>query len=160
ASRNCKLVVRPRGGEPITAPRELGEPARSGTGIVWSRDGRRLLINDSRPRKRPDVCDTAFWVYEIANNKVSDLELPNVTYLPNWSLDGKRVLASVAVPEKRAGLAWVNIDGTGEPGFLTPDGEGALGAQSPDGKRVLYQGRTRSWLGQWGKPRLYVLDLT
>jgi Tol biopolymer transport system component len=163
-NRNCKLVIRPRGhpAEQVTVPRDLGQPGTSGAGIVWSRDGRRLLINDERSWMEDDswVSETKFWVYDVAANQVTDLKLPNVRYVYDWSPDSKRLLASASVPGKRFGLAWVNLDGTGDPEFITPVGEGGYdGHLSPDGKRILYQGRTRSWLGHWNKPRLYVLDI-
>jgi RNA polymerase sigma factor (sigma-70 family) len=161
--QHSTIVIRSRNKqvESVTIPVDANSPRLLGGIGVWSADGRRVLFNDTRIRKPGEKPDTAFWVYDLTTRKVTDLKLPKVGYVTDWSRDGKRLLVSVPVEGEVSGrAAWVNADGTGEPEFLTPEGEIAVGARlSPDGGRLLYQRYTRSWLGQWSKPQLCVLDL-
>jgi RNA polymerase sigma factor (sigma-70 family) len=158
-----RIVILPRGhpGEPMTIPKNV--PQLVGGIGVWSRDGRRLLFNETQAWRTEDgwESETKFWVYDVAANQVTDLKLPNVNSVNDWSLDGKRLLVDIPAKGQVVGrLAFVKADGTGEPEFITPEGELAWGARlSPDGKRILHLGCTPSWLVPYGERRLYMLDL-
>ena len=58
-------------------------------------------------------------------------------------------------------MAWVNIDGTGKPEYVTPEKEVAYGARlSPDNQRILCMVGPRATKGERTRTRLHVIDLT
>ena len=156
-SGRCKLILHARAeaAESVTVPLIWGQPGTSGCELVWSPDGRRLLIGESglgKDRKQRH----GFRVYEPATGKLTLLNFATARSVTGWSADGKRLLATVAAGGDNIRLAWLNADGKGFAEFLTPAGEVSCGGRlSPDGRRVLLQS------GPPGKAlRLYALNLS
>jgi Tol biopolymer transport system component len=156
-----KVVIQPRSGkgDSVTVP---GTSVAIGEGclLVWSADGRRLLISENRAGKS-GALEYRHRVYELATRKLTELKLPAGYGATDWSADGKRLLTTARDSEGNPRIAWLNADGIGKPEFLTPDGEFAYGARlSPDGRRMLYQGGVRATANGRRPPvRLYVMDL-
>jgi hypothetical protein len=156
------LVIRPRGwaAAPVTVPLLGGQPGRSGILPVWSPDSKRVFVGEeyfSNGNKR----EFAYRVYNIAEKTITEANVPDGCHVTDWSLDGKRFLADLSDAESNTRIAWLNVDGTGKPEFVTPEGELAFrGRLSPDGRKVLYQGLPKPLKVEWFKARLYVMDLT
>jgi Tol biopolymer transport system component len=153
----CRLLLRPRAGaeKSVTAPLLFDEPGRSGCQMIWVADGR-LLISENRGTKDGGL-ECACRVYDPETKKMTDLKLPEGHWVSGWSKDGKRLLTDFRPDGSSARVAWVNVDGTGEPAFLTPEDEVAYGARlSPDGRKVLFQASPKT---PGGQSRLYVMDL-
>ncbi len=151
-----RLVIRPRGGtgDPVTIPLLWGTAGTSGSLPVWSADGHRILIGESRPGQ------CAFRVYEFATKQLTELKLPEGHWVTGWSPDGKRFLTTASTKDGNARIAWVKGDGTGEPEFLTSAEEIAYHARlSPGGRHILYQGGPKPAKGKRVRVRLYVMDL-
>jgi RNA polymerase sigma factor (sigma-70 family) len=160
-----KLVIRSRTKkvEPITIPLVFGQPARSGGEPIWSADSGRMLIGESGFGK-DGARKYAYRVYDLAAKTLTDVKLPDGCSITDWSIDGKRFLATVRPSDlTTARVAWLNADGTGKPEFVSPEGEIAYsGRLSPDGKQLLYQSAPEpkeSKEGERLKVRLYVMDL-
>jgi Tol biopolymer transport system component len=95
----------------------------------------------------------------LTTKSVSELKLPGKWWPSDWSADGKRVLATTDTGNGAARIAWVNVDGTGDPEFVTAEDEIAYGARlSPENRRILCLIYPKSAKGQ-RYPRLYVIDL-
>lgn len=125
---------------------------------LWSSDSRRILIceqgfNEDRSR------GSAYRVYDLATKGLTILPLPEEWWPSDWSADGKRLLTSLRAGNGSHRVAWVRIDGTGEPEFLTSDQEVAYGARlSPDNRRMLCMVGPRAH-EEGRRTRLYVIDL-
>jgi Tol biopolymer transport system component len=126
---------------------------------LWSSDSRRILIceqgfNEDRSR------GSAYRVYDLATKSLTTHPLPEGWWPSDWSADGKRLLTSLRTPNASLRVAWVRIDGTGGPEFVTPDQEVAYGAKlSPDNRRILCMIGPRVPEDQAYRTRLYVIDL-
>ena len=155
------LVIRPRGwaAEPVTVPL-LGGQIGSSILPVWSPDSKRVFIGEeyfSNGTKR----EFGYRVYDLAEKTMTQAKVPDRCHVTDWSLDGKRFLANFSDSDSNPRIAWLTVDGTGKPEFVTPDGEWASGGRlSPDGRRVLYQSGPKPPKGERIKVRLYVMDLT
>lgn len=127
---------------------------------LWSSDSRRILIceqgiNEDRSR------GSAYRVYDLATKDLTTLRLPEPWWPSDWSADGKRLLTSLRTANGSHRVAWVRIDGTGEPEFVTPDQEVAYYAKlSPDNRRILCMVGPRMPEDQENRMRLYVIDLS
>jgi Tol biopolymer transport system component len=126
---------------------------------LWSSDSRRILICEQgfdEDRSR----GSAYRVYDLATKGLTTLRLPEEWWPSDWSADGKRLLTSQRTANGSLRVAWVRIDGTGEPEFVTPDQEVAYGAKlSPDNRRILCMVGPRVPEDQQYRTRLYVIDL-
>ena len=126
---------------------------------LWSSDSQRILIceqgfNEDRSR------GSAYRVYDLKSKRLTTLKLPDEWWPSDWSADGKRLLTSLRTEDGRLRIAWVPIDGTGKPEFLTSDQEVAYGARlSPDNRRILCMVRPRANQEERRSARLYVIDL-
>ncbi|WP_010585779.1 WD40 repeat domain-containing protein [Schlesneria paludicola] len=106
---------------------------RSGSSFqaMWAPNSQRVLICEQGRRNQGRT--SAFRIYDLTTKSLVELECSLDQIPTEWSADGKRLLTSVD-----GRIAWVNMDGTGEPEFITSHFEAAFGAQlSPDGKRLL-----------------------
>jgi Tol biopolymer transport system component len=126
---------------------------------LWSSDSKRILIceqghNDDGTR------GSAFRVYDLGSNSLTKLHLPNAWWPSDWSADGKRVLTSLRAENGSSRVAWVHVDGSGAPEFLTSDQEVAYGARlSPDNRQILCMVGPRNPGNQGSRTRLYVIEL-
>ncbi len=126
---------------------------------LWSSDSLRILIceqgfNEDRSRR------SAYRVYDLATKDLTPLRLPEAWWPSDWAADGKRLLTSLRAGNGSLRVAWVRIDGTGEPEFLTSDQEMAYGAKlSPDNRRVLCMVGPKVPEDQENRMRLYAIDL-
>lgn len=120
---------------------------------LWSSDSRRILICEQGWRDK--VRESAYRIYDLTNEKLTELKLPMEWWPSDWSADGKRLLITVD-----GSIAWVNTDGTGEPQIVTRELEVAYGARlSPDGKRILCLAGLRRPDQKERRLRLSVIDL-
>jgi Tol biopolymer transport system component len=125
---------------------------------LWSADSQRILIceqgfNEDRSR------GSAYRVYDLGSKSSTALNLPDKWWPSDWSADGKRLLTSLRMENAGTRVAWVQIDGTGRPEFLTSDQEMAYGARlSPDNRRILCMVGSRAPQEE-RRTRLYVIDL-
>ncbi len=95
----------------------------------------------------------------MTKKTLTELKLPDEWWPSDWSADGKRLLQSRRTSDA-VRVEWVNIDGTGEPEFITFDHEEAYGARlSPDGKRILCMIGPQSPKGGSSPARLQVIEL-
>jgi Tol biopolymer transport system component len=126
---------------------------------LWSPDSKRILIceqgeNEDRTR------GSAYRVYDLGSKGVTKLQLPDDWWPSDWSADGKRVLTSRRTENGSVRVAWVHVDGSGEPEFLTSDQEVAHGARlSPDNRRILCMVGSLASKDEGISPRLHVIDL-
>ena len=103
---------------------------------------------------------SAYRVYDLATKGLTTLRLPEEWWPSDWSAEGKRLLTSLRTANGSLRVAWVRIDGTGEPEFVTPDQEVAYGAKlSPDNRRILCMVGPKVPEDQQFRMRLYVIDL-
>ncbi len=127
---------------------------------LWSSDSQRILIceqgfNEDRSR------GSAYRVYDLKSKRLTTLKLPDEWWPSDWSADGKRLLTSLRAKDESVRIAWVRIDGTGKPEFLTSDREVAYGARlSPDNRRILCMVRPQANQEEGRRARLCVIDLT
>jgi hypothetical protein len=146
-------------GEPVEGGVVFGAPARSGCGLVWSADSKRLSICEETVTGEK-TREFHYQVYDLAAKTLTRLNLPDGYWITDWSADGKRFLADVRPSDTTVRVAWIKADGTGKPEFISPEKEFGYQARlSPDGGRVLYMGGTQSKPGERAKTRLYVQDL-
>jgi len=120
---------------------------------LWSADSHRILICEQGTNDT--VRESAYRIYDLAKKDLTDLKLPKEWWPSDWSADGKRILMTL-----KGRVAWGNIDGTGEPEFITPEREVAYNAQlSPDGRRILCLTGPRRPNEERRRLRLSVFDL-
>ena len=126
---------------------------------LWSSDSRRILIcEQANFENRPG--ESMYRMYDIDSASVTTVRLPGQWSPSDWSSDCKRVLTGLRTEKGNIGVAWVHIDGTGTPEFLTSDQEMAHGARlSPDNRRILCKIGSPSPKNQVSRVRLYVIDL-
>lgn len=130
---------------------------------VWASDSKRVLIwehgtaDDGKPRH-------SVRVFELATKQLSELRLPDEPAVTGWSPDGKRLLATVKRPgpeRSTPAVAWINLDGSGTPDFITSTEEVAYSARlSPDGRKILCLAGPKVGKGEKPQPRLCVIDLS
>jgi len=122
-------------GDPVTIPLLFGEVG-NGCGIVWSADGKRILIGENGPGKDGKL-KYAFRILGLESKTLTELELPPDCWVTGWSPDGKRFLAYLSI-DNTTRIGWIAADGTGKPEFITAADEVAYdGRLSADGKRLL-----------------------
>jgi dipeptidyl aminopeptidase/acylaminoacyl peptidase len=98
---------------------------------LWSPDGKRILICEQGWREK--VRESTYRMYDMDKKDLTELKLPAECWPSDWSADGKRLLTSLD-----GRVAWFNLDGAGEPEFITRELEVAYGARvSPDGRQIL-----------------------
>jgi dipeptidyl aminopeptidase/acylaminoacyl peptidase len=133
---------------------------RSTCRLLWSSDSRRILIceqayNENGSRR------SEYRVYDLASKSLMKLRLHSEWAPSDWSADGKRLLTTLRTENRNRAVAWVQVDGTGKPEYLTSDQEMASGAKlSPDNQRILCQIWSPGPKNQAIRARLYVIDLT
>jgi Tol biopolymer transport system component len=126
---------------------------------LWSSDSQRILIceqgyNEDRTR------GSAYRVYDLRSKSVTKLQLPDEWWPSDWSANGKRLLTSLPTENGSIRVAWVHIDGTGEPEFLTSNQEVAYGARlSPDNRRILCMVGSTTPKDEGTRTKLYKIDL-
>ena len=126
---------------------------------LWSSDSKRILICE-QGHNEDGTRGSACRVYDLGSKGLTKLQLPDEWWPSDWSADGKRVLTALAAENGSLRVAWVRIDGTGEPEFLTSDQEVAYGARlSPDNRRILCMVGPREPKDKVSRMRLYVIDL-
>ena len=126
---------------------------------LWSSDSKRILICEQASTDEPSR-DLSCRIYEMSSDMTTKVQLPGEWSPSDWSSDCKRVLMSLRTAKGKAGIAWVRIDGTGTPEFLTSGQEVAHGARlSPDNRRILCQIDSQSSTNEAYRTRLYVIDL-
>jgi hypothetical protein len=122
---------------------------------LWSADSKRILICEQGWREK--VRESAYRMYDLNKKELTELKLPEKWWPSDWSADGKRLLTNL---EETCRVAWVNIDGTGEPEFISRELEVAYGARlSPDGKRILCMAGFRAPDDRRRRMRLSVIEL-
>jgi Tol biopolymer transport system component len=137
----------------------IWETARSSASPLWSSDSKRILICEQASTHDPSA-ELSSRIYEMGSDSTTKVKLPGEWSPSDWSSDCKRVLTSLRSAKGNMGVAWVHIDGTGAPEFLTSDQEVAHGARlSPDNRRILCQIGSRSSKNEASRTRLYVIDL-
>jgi hypothetical protein len=70
---------------------------------------------------------SAYRVYDLDSRSLTTLKLPDEWWPSDWSADGKRLLTSLRGKDGSIRVAWVNVDGTGRPEFITCEEEIAYG---------------------------------
>jgi hypothetical protein len=157
-TRRSEFLIKSRvdPGDTATVPMNWGQTGSSVLPI-WSPDSKRLLLCEQGWNGRERA--SSFRIYDVASRACSPVNLPQRWWPNDWSADGKRVLISLG-SEKTIRIAWVNIDGTGEPEFVTsPDEVAYRGHLSPDNRRILCMMAARKADGTHGRERLTVVDL-
>jgi hypothetical protein len=105
---------------------------------------------------------TAYRVYDLDQDNVIELNVPPQYWPSDWSAPEQRLLVTIREGEHANGLAWINVDGSGDPEYLILAGENEAAWDfrvAPDGLRILCQ------MGPKGPPwdatqgRLTVVDL-
>jgi dipeptidyl aminopeptidase/acylaminoacyl peptidase len=126
---------------------------------LWSSDSKRILICEQAGIKdRPGL--SSYRMYDMGSACLTNVKLPGERAPSDWSSDCKRVLMSLRTEKGNLGVAWVHIDGSGNPEFLASDQEVAHGARlSPDNRRILCKIGSRSPQNEASRQRLYVIDL-
>ncbi len=126
---------------------------------LWSSDSKRILICEQAGiEDRPG--GSLYRMYDMDSASLTTVRLPGEWSPSDWSSDCKRVLTSLRTQKGTIGVAWVHIDGTGTPEFLTSDQEVAHGARlSPDNRRILCQIGSPTSKNEASRERLYVIDL-
>jgi Tol biopolymer transport system component len=127
---------------------------------LWSGDSKRILICE-QGHNEDGTRGSAFRVYELATKDLIELKLPEEWWPSDWSADGKRLLMNARRKDGSIGVARANIDGTGEPEFITTADEVASGARlSPDGRQILCMTRPKVPKNEQDRLRLSVIDLS
>jgi Tol biopolymer transport system component len=155
-----RLVIQSRS-KPIEHARVPLLWGTSGTScsLVWAPDSKRLLIGEEHSNQNFDR-ERAFRVWDIPGKGLSDLNLPKEAWVTGWSADGKRLLATYSVADDNVRIAWIKVDGTGEPECITSENEVAYRGQlSPDGGRIICMIGPRAANSDLAKFRLNVIDL-
>jgi Tol biopolymer transport system component len=154
-----KLVVqsRIRPEERTTVPEVWGSTGSSLLPI-WSADSKRILICEQG--HNPDgTRGSAYRLYDLATQKLVRLNVPEEYWPSDWSADGKRLLVTLRT-DGAPRVAWVNLDGTGRPEFVTSEEDVAFFARlSPDGRRILCMAGPKA-PDEREQLRLCVLDLS
>ncbi len=159
--RHGELVIqsRVRSDEQTTVPLVWGTTGSSFQ-PVWSSDSKRILICEQGANEDGSR-GSAYRVYDLATKSLAHVKLAKEYWPSDWSLDGNRVLTSLRTTENGRGVAWVNVDGTGDPEFITSLDERASGAKlSPDGQRILCMVGPKVPVGEPSGRKLVVIDLT
>jgi Tol biopolymer transport system component len=126
---------------------------------LWSSDSKRILICE-QGHNEDGTRGVACRVYDRGSNGLTKLHLPDAWWPSDWSADGKRILTSLPAENASTRVAWVHVDGSGEPEFLTSDQEVAYGAKlSPDNRQILCIVGPREPEDKGRRTRLYVIDL-
>ena len=127
--------------------------------LVWAADSKRLLIGEEHRNQNGDQ-ERTFRVYDLMGKSLSEMKLPREAWITGWSADGKRLLATVSAADGNARIAWINVDGTSEPEYITSENEIAYRGQlSPHGSRIICMIGPRQANGERGRFRLNVIDL-
>jgi hypothetical protein len=158
--RQGKLVVQSRvnAGERRIVPLIWGTTGSSFLPL-WSSDSKRILICE-QGQNEDGTRGSACRVYDLGSHGLTKLHLPDAWWPSDWSADGKRVLTSIRARNASTRVAWVHVDGSGEPEFLTSDQEVAYGARlSPDNQRILCMVGPREPNVEGRRTRLSVIDL-
>lgn len=124
---------------------------------IWSPDSKRLLIGENL-----HVGDgvLSLRLHDLAAKKVTRLVLSGGEIPSDWSADGKRVLTTINAGQGTDRIAWLNVDGSGDPEFLTGEHECADGGRlSPDQRRMLCTIVPKADHEAGRRGRLHVLDL-
>lgn len=121
-----------------------GEVARLSHGanyswFDWSPDGEKIAWAD---REFGDL-----WVWDVGGASPSQLSNESFAAFAQWSPDGKTLaFASAGIPDKRAGLAMIPVNGTGfrQKTILSQDEDldgGSVGGLdwSPNGEKIHYE---------------------
>ena len=99
-------------------------------------------------------------VYDLDRHSIIDLDLPERYWPSDWSAGERRLLVAVRDAGQPIRLGWVNIDGSGDPEFITSADEfPSLGRLSPEGGRILCRIGPVSPPGVSPETRLHVVDL-
>jgi Tol biopolymer transport system component len=126
---------------------------------LWSSDSKRILVCEQAGHE-DQPGGSLYRIYDMDSASVTTVRLPGQWSPSDWSSDCKRVLTSLQTEKGNIGVAWVHIDGTGTPEFLTSDQEVAHGARlSPDNRRILCQIGSPPRQNEASRVRLYVIDL-
>jgi Tol biopolymer transport system component len=154
------LVIRSQSNseQRLTVPLIWG---RSGTScqLLWSADSRSLLISEGGP-SRGGIQQKRLRVYDLERNTLVELHISDEYWLNDWSAVEQRFLTAVNGVDKATRLAWINIDRTGVPEFITSEDEIAFGGKlSPDGRRILCRIAPKSPDEAHAPARLCVIDL-
>jgi Tol biopolymer transport system component len=127
--------------------------------LLWSSDSTRVLICE-RGYQGSRPLGSTHTVYDLGSQTSTRLKLAGEYWPSDWSADGKRVLTSLVREDGSVRVAWINVDGTGEPKFLTSDREVARGAKlSPENRRILCMVGPDAPEDQEHRMRLHVIDL-
>ena len=127
---------------------------------LWSPNSKRILIceqgfNEDRSR------GSAYRVYDIDSKRLTNLKLSPDYWPSDWSADGKRILTSIQMGNSSVRVAWVDIDDSSMPEFLTSEQEVVTGARlSPDNRRILCVIGPRPPDDDGRSRRLNVIDLS
>lgn len=160
ASQGAMVVQsRVRGQEPITVSLMWGTSGSSFLPI-WSADSQRILICEQGYNKDRSRA-SAYCVFHLATKTLDEVIVPKGYWPNDWSADDRRLLTNAQPDDDTARLAWVNLDGTGAPEYITSEDEVAYSARlSPDGKRILCMAGPKAPNGKQSQARLCVIDLS
>jgi hypothetical protein len=140
--------------EPVFLPLKLGQSGSSSF-FVWSATGRRLFVQESRNDRQKGRKDY-LRIYDLDAKKFTDMSLPIDYYVTGWSSDGTKLLAMS--PSRR--ICWLNVNGSGNPDYLTPDSEVSYDARlTSDDKWILYQTGPIPPKGERANLRLTAMEL-
>src|SRR5579862_3454374 len=150
------LIIRPIAGsdKPIKLEFTLAVPYPY-VELKWSRDSKRLLIWETGSTDQKEF-QFATRIFDMQSQKFSTLKLPVQCDVNDWSADGSRILTDMLADDvgndgRWRGIAWLNVDGSGAPEFLTGKDETATeGRLSPDGKKLLFLTEKRPTLADHG----------
>lgn len=126
--------------------------------VIWLSDSRRILIYEQGWDE--GVRKSAHRIYDLVENQVSDLRLPQGYRVSDWTADGKRLLATAKSEDDDLRIVLFNRDGTGDLDYITSNDETAYQARlSPDGTRILCAVGPKQPQDNPRRMRLCVIDL-
>jgi len=130
--------------------KQVGILPRSGAGLAWAPDGKRLLVTTAEYRvvneQEETVLRTHAWLVNADGSGKQRLPLPDTHRIVDWSPDGKLLLTTLplrtqprsAYPKFRGRLYLMNADCSGVR-QVTPENEQCeYGRFSPDSTRIAY----------------------
>lgn len=161
-SRRGKVILRSRGApeKRLEVPLILVNTGAS-CRVLWSGDSKSLLIAETG-WNATNQQRTAYRLYDLVRDNVIELDVPSQYWPSDWSAPPRLLVMIRSTDGAKSGLAWVNVDGSGDPEYLALAGENEAASAprvSPDGGRILCQIAPRNPPAEGTRMRLSVVEL-